>query len=247
MFKRTLYLLALVTAASPGYAHESDGRVCNYRLQADIRLGDESVELTDLDDRKLVLQGDRLWIDGEEQALNPSERRRVADYRRGIEKMVPAIGDIALSGVTLGIEAATLAVSALSGDENPDMSKLNARMEKVAQRLRQKFDGRHLRRGMLGGDDFDAELDAEIESIAEETVRQVSGSVFSLMFTALFQPSKLEARGERVDQLVEQRVERRADALERQADALCEQVEHLDVLENSLGRFDVLARPASSI
>ena len=57
----------------------------------------------------------------------------------------------------------------------------------------------------------------------------------------------LEARAAQVEQQVTQQIQVRADVLERRAEGLCKQVQTLDGLENSLGRFDLFSVDGPSI
>ncbi|WP_028079871.1 DUF2884 family protein [Solimonas soli] len=227
--------LAVLVAftATPGRAAAAQTAECQFSLQADVALKGDSVELHG-DGGDYRFDGDRVWRNGSELALNGEQHAAADQYRRGLQRMVPAVSAIAVDGAMLGLEAVTVSFAALGGDAH-DLHKYESRMARLSEQIHTRYNGRELLRGALGENVDDAALDGEIDELAEDIATDMSGNIASMVFTALVNPGKIEARADATERIVERRLQPKADALEARARPLCAQFVQLDRLETTLG------------
>jgi len=231
----TLGSIALGVQAAPATP------ACDYRIDAEVLVSDERVQLIGRGHR-YTLTGDRLLRDGRELALEGDRRRDAAAYRRGIETLVPAVGDIAVRSALLALESLAVVAAGLSGDDSA-IARAVERYERVSLQLRLQLDGRRLPPGpALRG----TALEDELGALAADSAGQLAGGIASFIARTVFDPDAARARGEYLERLVERRIAPRADALEAAADAICVQLRELDTLEERLGAIDVI-RPDTSI
>ncbi|MGH8446376.1 MAG: DUF2884 family protein [Solimonas sp.] len=237
-----LALLAAIAATLPGRASAADD--CRYKLQADVRLDGDSVELRS-DAGLYRIDGDRVSLDGRELSLNREQHRAADDYRRGLQRVVPAVSEVAIDGAMLGLEAVTLSFAALDGDSR-DLRKYERRMSKLTEKIHGRYNGTELLRGSIGGGADDDELDGEIDALAEDIAADMTGNIASMVFTALVDPAKVEARANATERLVERRIQPKADALEAKARPLCGQFARLDAMERMIGIDAIQLQPGTA-
>lgn len=236
-------VFAILAAAFVPLSARGGEAVCDYGLQADIRLDGNAVELRS-DAGVYRLDGDRLSFNGSERPLTTAQHGAVADYRRGLVRLVPAASAVAVDGAMLGLEAMSLTITAL-GNGCDGLHRYERRSTQLSEMIHARFNGRELLRGSLGDDADDDALDAEIEDLAEQAAADVTGSIASLVFTALVNPARLEARADAIERLVERRIEPTAAALEARAKPLCAEFARLDALETRIGIDAIQPQPGA--
>lgn len=231
MYKQALAPLALLLAAvAPGNAL-AGSQECNLSLRADVALHGDAVELR-ADEGEYRFEGNRVWRNGRELKLSHDQQLAAEQYRRGMQRMVPAVSDIAVDGAMLGLEAVTMTFAALGADAR-DLRKYESRMITLSEQVHTRYNGRELRRGSIG--EGISDFDDEIGELAEQLASDLRRDIVSLVFTAILNPQKIEARAEATERLVERRLQPKADALEARAQPLCAQFTELDRLEQKLG------------
>ena len=243
-----LTLVTLLSATSCAAMAREHTQVCDYQLHYDIRSDADGLSLLESGPKSgkehVRIERERLWIDGQPVALTPSEQRRLQHYARDLRRFTQEATSVALEGVQLGLEGATIAVTALTG--KPLAADTRARMQDLQKHFAERFDGRHFSADSFGPD-FDREIDASVDELVDELAEQALSGVGGMLSLALFAPSKLEARAAQIEQHVSQQIQVRADVLEHRAEGLCKQVQTLDGLENSLARFDLFSIDGPSI
>ena len=244
MRRLALPLAALLSVISCSVMAREHTQVCNYELHYDIEADAKGLSLITQNKDRVRIENQNLWINGKPVSLTQSEQRRLQHYERDLRRFTQEATSVALEGVQLGLEGAAVAVTTLTGEPLP--VETLARMKALQHRFAARFDGQHFSADSFGHD-FDREIDASVDELVSDLTEQGIGGVGSMMALALFAPSKLEARAAQIEQRVSQQIEVRAEVLERRADGLCKQVQTLDGLENSLGRFDVFSIDGPSI
>lgn len=237
-------LVILLSATSCAAMARERTQVCDYGLHYDVRSDAEGLSLLKSSHEQVRIEGERLWIGGEPVSLTPSEQRRLQHYARDLRRFTQEATSVALEGVQIGLEGASVAVTTLTG--KPLAADTQARMQELQRHFAERFDGRLFSADSFGPD-FDREIDASVDALIDELAEQALGGVGSMLSLALFAPSTLESRAAQVEQQVTQQIQVRADVLERRAEGLCKQVQTLDGLENSLGRFDLFSVDEPSI
>lgn len=223
-----------ISALGSGAAF-ADSSVCNFESAYDIHLQNDQQVALDNDDHHILIDGDRLFIDGKEQSLSAQQQARLRDYRQSMQAFVPELAEVVTSAVTLGLNSASMAMAYMTGDDNPQPGALDANFKVLSDHIKQRFDGSSVTRGALDDDAFDAEIEAAVK----ETMATTAASTARLIATALLNPEAMEKRGDQVDALVEQKIQPQADALEARGNQLCDSVRNMDRIEADIGRFDV--------
>lgn len=227
---KPLLLAAVLLLAPAAVRAASEEHGCSCQLRYDLRLDGQAVELDD-GQTHYRLEADRVLRDGQALPLNAAQARTASRYREGLLQLVPAVSEVAVDGAMLGLEAASVSLAALSGDER-EARHFQRRSAQLAERIHSRYNGYELLREDA---DFEAELDDQIEDLAEDMASEMSGGIARLVFTALANPAKLQARSEITGHLISQRIEARAADLERKAQPLCARFAELDGLERELG------------
>lgn len=239
-----LTLTTVLSATSCAAMARERTQVCDYELHYDVRSDADGLSLLKSDKERVRIERGQLRVDGQLVSLTPSEQRRLQHYARDLRRFTQEATSVALEGVQIGLEGATVAVTTLTG--KPLAADTRARMQDLQRHFAERFDGRLFSADSFGPD-FDREIDASVDALIDELAEQALGGVGSMLSLALFAPSRLEARAAQVEQQVTQQIQVRADVLERRAEGLCKQVQTLDGLENSLGRFDLFSIDGPSI
>ncbi len=238
-FLLALPLAAVVATASlPAMAGSGD-RICDYQLRYDIDMDSQGLSLTQADEPSVRIEQGRLWIDGQRESLSASEQKRLRQYERDMRRFSRDTVDVAVQGMQLGLQGAATAIAALTGE--PLDAQTRQRMRTLELQFKNGLDAQHLSAEHLSTH-FDDEIDEAVDELTGDLMEQAIGGAGKLMALALFAPSRLEARADRVEQMVKTQIEGPASQLERQADGLCQQLQTLDMLENSIGRFDAFER-----
>lgn len=246
MFARPLLLsLALSTLSLPVAAlelnfssHNKQGSICQYQIDKNIKLSAAQVTLGGT--QPIVLGNDgSLQIEGKPQTLGADDKAKLRDYAAALRQFVPEVHNIAIEGVSLGLEAMTLVQAGLSG-KAPDPDRL-AEQQALKNAL---FSARS--KDTLNTDDFPFALDkhyeAELFGEFASATWDISAIALKESLLGMFNPARaeaLEARTEAMEAKLDSYIESRAEALENRGDALCATVKRLDSLERELGLFDL--------
>lgn len=215
---------------------------CDFEIEADLTVGPERIVI---DDRWLgeVVIGDdgELEIDGEAIDLDDDQREAVEAYADQLRDVIPAVVELALDAMDLGVTAVTDVFAALVDGDPPN--GVHEALEDLRADVRERL-GRDEEVWYVRGDGISGTDDA-MESIEPLVERAVAESIGTLLI-AVGQSMRAEDgsleermeafadRMERIEEDIEDRVERDADAIERQADRLCAEMEILASREEDM-------------
>ena len=233
-------LLAVGTLVCSAPARATDP--CDFEIQADLTVGPEQIVI---EDRRLgeVLVGDSgdLSIDGRAVELDAAEREAVEAWASQVQTVVPAVVDLALDAMDLGVTAVTEVFAALVDGEPPAgvREALDDVRAEVHERLGREHDVWYVREdGISGPDDAMDSIGPLVERAVAESVASLLVSLGRSLQTEddslAARMDAFAARMERFEADIEARVERDAAGIERRADRLCEEMTTLAEREADL-------------
>jgi len=233
----SLFLLTTPLFTTSVQAHSNE--MCNFEMDYDLTIEDSALSFTKESGKNITIdQDNQLFINGNQKQLDSKQQQLIDDYADGVRNLIPEVTAIAIEGVNLGVEAATMALGILLDGSDPDIARFSSKLNQLAQNITMKLDAAHFSSKNLE-QAFDSEFEAEIETIIEEAVTQITPKLISKVLTAAMSGeegtiSDIEQRAEFMEQEIENYVEPRADALEARADELCESIASLDELETKM-------------
>lgn len=228
--RSVLVLFVLLAGSAAASAQRLDASPsCEVESDWEFHLRERSlILLRDAGERpsRLVLRQGRLFADDAWVPLSAADRRRLAEYEREARAAVPLVRDIAASasGIALGVLAElSIGFGADPAQARADAEAMRARIDR---RLQAALRPDRFAPGELGealGQSLREALPSAIGDIARATATAVlSGDAGRLR------------RLERLDAEIDARIRPRAEALERDAQALCVRMRRLDALEDAL-------------
>ena len=233
LFIGTLVSLSLLSNVS--LAHD-DG--CSFDFDHDLSVIDNAITISSDDTIKVHIDSsNQLYINDVAQSLSSEQQELVDAYADNIRLLIPEITSIAVEGVGLGIDAASLALGTLLGEGDPDFLEFTQKIQDLGDKILERidpdnFDSKELERA------FDEDFEKEIESFVEQTVNELTPRLMAKVMTAALTDggnvSDLEMRAESLEHDIEAMVEPRAEALEQRAEELCVVIQELDNIETQL-------------
>jgi DNA anti-recombination protein RmuC len=247
----TLAVCYLSMIAIIDLAYASDTNQCDMQLSSAIRITADSIEVTDASGALMqVLSKDQLTIAGKPVSLTDAQRHLLVAYNEQVRETVPAVVDIALEGIDLGLTAASEVFRSLFDAQPPTsltraLAKIKARVD---QQVRRGDNNIYLdARGLSDFDSVMEQLEPEIEAVMTASL----GEVFSDLGNSLQAEdasiiesvANLVARMDGFAEKLEARLHQQAKTLKSKADSLCQQLQDLQIAELQLQRAIPAAKP----
>jgi len=212
--------------------------VCDFSTDYNIEINDERMIFSQTDGDKFEFISEQLRINGELAALNPAQVETSLQLQSEVRAMVANIAQIAIEGAELGLKAATIALSALSGDDEQMQRDLLEPIAAVSEKIKANISATHLNTETLEKS-LDAAFDDELEQVVETAVTKYSGKILGGLMRSILSGDKeelndLEFRMENLERDIETYVEANASALEDKANALCADLVRLDKLDDQM-------------
>lgn len=233
MLKPVLFGAALALSATPALARHVD--FCDVDSAYDLKIGAESLSFQKRSGspHDVRLQSGRLYIDGRELTLTAADRERIARMEAEIRALAPEVKAIAKEAVGIAFTA-IVQVARTFSDVESEFARTRERLDTARAEIERRIDT-----------EFDTQPWNELafEKVIEDTVKStvpvlVGDIVGKAVKVALSGDEKaaaeLERRADDLERTLEREVEKKADALERRANALCPRIAALDRLESDL-------------
>ncbi|MCP3675169.1 MAG: YggN family protein [Gammaproteobacteria bacterium] len=239
MKKMTLIAGALSLALMCVPTQASNDEMCDYRLDYDLTVEDASITFVQDSGKKITInKNNQLYVNGSEKSINGEQQILIDNYADGIRDLIPEITAIALEGINLGVQAASMAIGTLLGEGDPDFKSFSFKINEFADNIKMKFETDNFSSKRLKYA-FENEFEQQIESIVEDAVIELTPRLMAKVMTAALSGdeggiSDLEMRAESIEHDVESFVEPKVEALEARAVELCGSVDNLDTLETKM-------------
>ncbi len=229
--------LSLALMSAPTQAH--NGEMCDYQLDYDLTVEDSAITFVQDSGTEITInQDNQLYVNGSEKSLNGEQQVLIDNYADGIRDLIPEVTAIALEGINLGVQAASMAIGTLLGEGDPDFESFSFKINELADNIKMKLETDNFSSKRLEYA-FDTEFEQQIENIVEDAVTDLTPRLMAKVMTAALSGdeggiSDLEMRAESIEHEIENFIEPKAEALEARAEELCGSVDTLDALETKM-------------
>lgn len=226
--------LSIATALTPaGAAHAEQQSVnisCNMGSDYTTSLSGQAFvfENTRGRNKRLVLGGGKLFINGEPAALSPADQARIDGFEKELRLLVPESRKVATEAIVMAIDALSSVSTAMSGDEADSRGADAVRAKAIAAANNSKtlpfFN--------------DEAMQGIVEPIVAEYVPKITGNALGFAVKAMFageQKNKaMEARMQAMEKDLDSRMRARAKSLEPLAESMCKRIQRMDRIDDSL-------------
>lgn len=239
MKKMTMIAGALSLALMSAPAQANNGEMCDYQLDYDLTVEGSAITFVQDSGAEITIdQDNQLFINGSEKYLDSTQQVLIDNYADGIRDLIPEVKAIALEGINLGVQAASMAIGTLLGEGDPDFENFSFKLNELANNIKMKIETDSFSTKGLE-DAFDNEFEQQIENVVEEAVTELTPRLMAKVMTAALSGdeggvSDLEQRAESIEHEVKNFIEPKAEALEARAEELCSSVDNLDALETKM-------------
>ncbi len=219
--------LSLLLLAGAAQATEINVE-CNVESDYDFAITDKSVIFTRNTGtpKAIVMRQGRLFVDDRWVTLSAADSKRVADYEREARAVMPLARQV-------GLDAADIAFTTLgevAAGFGSDPARTRAKLDKARKQL-----DRDLARSISPSHYNSEAMGESIGNAVKEVMPTLIGDIVSGALGAAFSGDEARMkRMENMDKDIEARIKPRADALEVRARTLCQKMETLDRIDNTL-------------
>ncbi|MEP1743317.1 MAG: DUF2884 family protein [Kangiellaceae bacterium] len=224
----------------PLAAHNNE--VCEYGLDYNININSNSVKFSNDKTSTIEFSDSTITVDGKTLKLNSEQRGYSHQFEKGTRQVVPKIADIAIEGAEIGLKAATLAVTALFGEDQEVHKDLILPIEKISEKIKANVNDKMINAHTIETS-FDQELEQEIEGLVAKALSKYSGKILGQVLSSVFsgdgeEMKDFEFRMENLEHDIETYVDSQAVALEEKAETICEDIKILSELDQKLMAVD---------
>ncbi|MBU2977795.1 YggN family protein [Alteromonas sp. C1M14] len=219
------------------------GNLCDIDFAYGLVVNDHQVRILDKSRTVVQINGqDQLFVKGRWQALTVQQRRWLRDYTTGLHYVVPKMIVLATEGVDLAADTVDNVYQGLVGSDHESYEKLRQAMERVRNRVKDKF--RHASNHYFIGpgslESVDHFVDSEIEAQLEEAISMSVGGILSAI--GGMDKNHVDISSERLEEITRQLgavgeqldMEDGAASLNNRAQWFCHKLKKLNMLEEKL-------------
>lgn len=226
--------LALASTVSAHGLELHDGS-CGYSTDYDVQVRPDGIDFHRDGGRpaEVFIHEGRLRVDGRDQVVNADDAARLRDYERQVRELLPEVAGVAREGIDIGY-AAMRTVLVTFAENDQERRQMAARLDENHRLAIARLDD-GLGKGVWRSHDFDDVVEHSIQtSVADLISKVTSQAVAAALSGDEGKVAALEARANSLDTSIDREVNKRADALDRRADALCPRLVSLDTLQRQL-------------
>jgi hypothetical protein len=228
-------LAAGLALGSAAHAHDlevHDGH-CGYSTAYDVQVLPSGIGFH-RDDGKPVdvfMHDGRLRVDGRDVAVSNEDAARLRDYEQQVRLLLPEVAGIAREGVNIGFAAMRTVLMTFAENDDERRRMVGRLDENHRLALARVDDG--LGKGVWKSDDMEEVVEKSVENSVSDLVSKVAGEAVSAALSGdQSKVAALQARAESLDKSIDREVNKRADELDKHADALCPKLSSLDTLQH---------------
>lgn len=233
----------LTSISTAVMAHDDSS--CNVNFDKDLSINSQLVSMKDAGTELWRINNNgQLWLDGKAITTDSNTQALLREYQAGIRTQTLETVALVEDALLLAADAVNSVVTELTGDSLQDHPALQTALDKI----KASTDSIVVRSGdsidIYGSrfDSLDNAFGPEFEQAIEEAVTSSIGSIMMLVGKAMTSgegnfEQRMEAFGERMERFgedLEARMDIKASALEQRGDAMCANLQQLDVLESQI-------------
>lgn len=201
---------------------------CDVESDYDFAITDKSVIFTRSTGtpKAIVMRQGRMFIDDRWVTLSAADSKRVADYEREARAVMPLARQVGLDAADIAFTTLAEVAAGFGGDPARTRGKLDKARKQLDLELARSVSPTHYNSEAMG---------ESIGKAVKEVLPTLIGDIVSGALGAAFSGDEERMkRMENMDKDIEARIKPRADALEVRARALCQKMEALDGIDNTL-------------
>ncbi|MDO6617576.1 YggN family protein [Pseudomonadota bacterium] len=236
-------LIFTAGAMTPAVAKMSlEDNQCNVTLNYDVTVEPQKLSFSEKGAEVYRVELGKLYIDGNQVALNDKQAALLADYSEQVSKQIPEVIDLVDDAVILATDAVSMALTPIFGDATAAkldelLAGIQSRVDQAAYQQGDKF--------YLGATESSLEeaFNEEFEQEMEQMIKNSMGS-FMMALGAEMMSSEggsfdekmtaFSSKMERIGEDVELQISEQSEAIEAKAKKVCGNFEQLMVLESEL-------------
>ena len=240
--RTTMMACALAAGLALGgsaYAHDVQGHGlqvhdgnCGYSTAYDVQVMPNGIGFHRNDGKPadVFMHDGHLRVDGREVAVNSDDTARLRDYEGQVRSLLPEVTAIAREGINIGFAAMRTVLMTFAENED-ERRRMVSRLDENHRLALARID-EGLGKGVWKSDDMEEVVEKSIETSVSDLVSKVAGEAVSAALSGdESKVAALEARADSLDKSIDREVNKRADELDKRADALCPKLSSLDALQ----------------
>jgi hypothetical protein len=217
---------------------------CQVEFSSDVSISSDVITVsTESGDSLRIDSMNALYVNGDNQSLNPEQQAVVDAYADQVRTTIPEIVAIALEGVEIALTAVSEVFYSLLEQSPPPalLDSIDRIEEAVAERMSVNGDTINVKGGEINGlEKTMAELEPQIEQAVKTAVGDIVVSIGESVRDgeAGIMDSLLgfAKKAEQFERDIEEEVTKKAQKLERRAEGLCDEVYALQAVESRMHR-----------
>lgn len=233
---KNVFLAAVIAVSSLSVAaHENS---CEFSLDYNINLNEDNIHFSNDKDETIIFTSNKLEVNGTRLEMTAEQQGISKEFQIRTRKLVPQIAEVAIEGAEIGVKAATLAVTAIFGEDKEVHDDLILPIEKISDKIKANINDKMINANTLENS-ADQELEQEIENLVAKAMSKYSGKILGQVLGSIFsqddeEMKDFEFRMENLEHDIETYVESQAKDLEEKADKICDEVKILSSLDKQL-------------
>lgn len=235
--RTTFMACAMVAAFAFGGAAQArdfsvhDGK-CGYSTDFDVSVTPDGLDFSRDTGRpgKVFMHDGHLKVDGRDVAVSADDATRLRQYEQEVRVLMPEVAGIAREGVNIGF-AAMRTVLMTFAENDSDRHEMVDKLDRNHRMALASIDN-GLGKGVWKQHAMDEALERGIEGSVSDLVGKVTGQAVTAALSGdQSKVAALEARANSLDKTIDREVDKRADELNKRADALCPKLSALEQLQ----------------
>ncbi|MBZ9613097.1 YggN family protein [Rheinheimera maricola] len=222
-----------------------DEHSCNVNFDKDLSISSQQVSMKDAGSElwRISDNGD-LWLEGKTVKIDSSTRAMLRDYQAGIRTQTLETVALVEDALVLAADAVNSVLTELTGESLEQHPALQTALDKIRSTTAGVVERSGDTINVYGSrfENIDEAFGPEFEQAIEEAVTSSMGSIFTIIGKAMSSgegnfEQRMEAFGERMERFgedLEARMNIQSSALEQRGEAMCANLQQLDVLESQI-------------
>lgn len=179
-------------------------------------------------DTRVVLGGGKLFLNGKPAVLSAADLKRIDAFEAELRQLIPESQQVAVEAVSIAIDALSEVSIALSGDDGKRANYDKVRAKALAAANASKT------LPFLNDESISAIIDPIVSEFVPDITSSALGFAMRSVFAGEEKTKAMDARMDAMDKQLDARVEARAKALEPLAQAMCNRIQRMDAIDDSL-------------
>ena len=237
-------LSASYTMDAEAHSKSFDNNHCNINIDGDFKFAERTLTISTTKDEVVTITPNyEVFVDGKALDLNKTETSYVKSYYDGIEQTIPQVMTVAAEGVKIANYAVSEVLRGFLGKDSKVADTFQGKLDELYSGLQSHvyqhpdyvtFDSQKLESDLGFGPDFEAEIDAMVSEVMEQAMGEFFVQLGRNMMSGEGSMESFETRMENMGDEISAKVEGKTEAIEREAEKLCDMLSEVDSTEGKM-------------